>query len=65
MAVRSRPRPDERRDQQAAAEFDQVALKARVAAILNRWPAVGLAVGVVRDGLRDQDIHRDRRHAAR
>lgn len=25
-------------------------MKARVSAILNRWPAVGLAVGVVRDG---------------
>ena len=30
--------------------LDQSALKARVDEILNRWPAVGLAVGVVRDG---------------
>jgi CubicO group peptidase (beta-lactamase class C family) len=32
------------------AGIDEVVLKARVAGILNRWPAVGLAVGVVRDG---------------
>ena len=29
---------------------DQLRLKARVDEILNRWPAVGLAVGVIRDG---------------
>lgn len=32
---------------------DQPRLKARVDAILNRWPAVGLAVGVIRDGSLD------------
>jgi CubicO group peptidase (beta-lactamase class C family) len=31
-------------------EIDALMLKARVAEILNRWPSVGLAVGVVRDG---------------
>ena len=30
--------------------LDQSEMKARVEEILNRWPAVGLAVGVVRDG---------------
>jgi CubicO group peptidase (beta-lactamase class C family) len=30
--------------------MDELELKARVRAILNRWPAVGLAVGVVRKG---------------
>jgi CubicO group peptidase (beta-lactamase class C family) len=30
--------------------LDDVALKARIDEILNRWPTVGLAVGVVRDG---------------
>jgi CubicO group peptidase (beta-lactamase class C family) len=30
--------------------IDALELKARVDGILNRWPAVGLAVGVVRDG---------------
>jgi CubicO group peptidase (beta-lactamase class C family) len=32
------------------AAVDELQLKARVGGILNRWPAVGLAVGVVRDG---------------
>jgi CubicO group peptidase (beta-lactamase class C family) len=32
------------------AEVDQREMRARVAEILNRWPAVGLAVGVVRNG---------------
>ena len=31
-------------------ELDQLELKARIGRIVNRWPAVGLAVGVVRDG---------------
>lgn len=31
-------------------ELDELQMKARVGEILNRWPAVGLAVGVVRDG---------------
>jgi CubicO group peptidase (beta-lactamase class C family) len=30
--------------------IDEVELKARIAELLNRWPAVGLAVGVVRNG---------------
>jgi CubicO group peptidase (beta-lactamase class C family) len=30
--------------------IDELELKARIAEILNRWPAVGLAVGVVRNG---------------
>ena len=32
------------------AEFDQRQLELRVDEILNRWPAVGLAVGITRDG---------------
>jgi CubicO group peptidase (beta-lactamase class C family) len=32
------------------ASIDELALKASVAEILNRWPVAGLAVGVVRDG---------------
>jgi CubicO group peptidase (beta-lactamase class C family) len=35
------------------AEVDQLEMKARVGEILNRWPAVGLAVGVVRNGSLD------------
>ena len=31
-------------------EVDQLELKARIGHILNRWPAVGLAVGVIRNG---------------
>jgi len=30
--------------------IDELGMKARIAGILNRWPAVGLAVGVVRNG---------------
>jgi len=30
--------------------IDELAMKARIDGILNRWPAVGLALGVVRDG---------------
>jgi CubicO group peptidase (beta-lactamase class C family) len=36
--------------EQARPAIDALELKARVDGILNRWPAVGLAVGVVRDG---------------
>ena len=43
----SRPVEPER---QAAPEFDEPWLKARISEILNRRPAVGLAVGVVRQG---------------
>ncbi|HZD68804.1 MAG TPA: serine hydrolase domain-containing protein, partial [Actinomycetes bacterium] len=31
-------------------EVDELEMKARVREILNRWPTVGLAVGVVRNG---------------
>ena len=31
-------------------QIDQLEIDAKIDAILNRWPAVGLAVGVVRDG---------------
>ena len=31
-------------------EIDQLEIERNVSGILNRWPAVGLAVGVVRDG---------------
>ena len=34
-------------------EVDELEMEARVGGILNRWPAVGLAVGVVRDGRLD------------
>jgi CubicO group peptidase (beta-lactamase class C family) len=36
--------------QPTARPIDELGLKARVGGILNRWPAVGLAVGVVRNG---------------
>jgi CubicO group peptidase (beta-lactamase class C family) len=48
LATASRP-PGERQ-RRAAPEIDQLDLKARVDEILNRRPAVGLAVAVVRDG---------------
>jgi CubicO group peptidase (beta-lactamase class C family) len=32
------------------ADIDQAQLRARVDETLNRWPAVGFALGVVRDG---------------
>jgi CubicO group peptidase (beta-lactamase class C family) len=38
------------RQERAAPEIDELQLRARVGEILNRWPAVGLAVGVVRHG---------------
>jgi CubicO group peptidase (beta-lactamase class C family) len=37
-------------EERIAPAIDQVNLKARVNAILNRWPAVGLAMGVIRNG---------------
>ncbi len=48
LATASRP-PGERQER-AAPEIDHLDLKARVDEILNRHPAVGLAVGVVRNG---------------
>jgi CubicO group peptidase (beta-lactamase class C family) len=48
MLVTSK-RPDGGR-KRAAPEIDRLAIEARVREILNRNPAVGLAVGVVRDG---------------
>ena len=39
-----------KRQEASVPPLDQSASKARVDEILNRWPAVGLAVGVVRDG---------------
>ena len=42
-------RPEERTER-AAPEIAQFQIRARVDEILNRRPAVGLAVGVVRDG---------------
>jgi CubicO group peptidase (beta-lactamase class C family) len=47
LATRPR-RPAE--SKQRAPEIDQAWMKARVDQILNRWPAVGLALGVVRNG---------------
>jgi CubicO group peptidase (beta-lactamase class C family) len=44
LAVRT-PRPGDTR-----ADINAVEMKARVARILNQWPTVGLAVGVIRDG---------------
>jgi CubicO group peptidase (beta-lactamase class C family) len=38
------------RQKRAAAAVDELEMRARVDEILNRWPAVGLAVGVVRNG---------------
>jgi hypothetical protein len=31
-------------------EIDQLELRARIGRILNRWPTVGMALGVVRNG---------------
>src|SRR5262245_44038236 len=44
-----RPQPG-RRQERATPALDPVDLKARVDQILNRHPAVGFALGVVRDG---------------
>jgi CubicO group peptidase (beta-lactamase class C family) len=38
------------RSDHGALGIDEVELRARIAELLNRWPAVGLAVGVVRSG---------------
>jgi CubicO group peptidase (beta-lactamase class C family) len=45
---RARPRPV--REPAAPPRWDDAALRARIDAVLNRHPAVGLAVGIVRDG---------------
>jgi len=50
-AARRSSEPTER-----ARELDPLDLKAKVNAILNRWPAVGLALGVIRNG-RLQSFH--------
>jgi CubicO group peptidase (beta-lactamase class C family) len=39
-----------RTEKRVAPAIDQLDLKAKVNAILNRWPAVGLAIGVIRNG---------------
>jgi CubicO group peptidase (beta-lactamase class C family) len=38
-------------------QIDQLEISAKIDAILNRWPAVGLAVGVVRDGALEFAAH--------
>jgi CubicO group peptidase (beta-lactamase class C family) len=38
-------------------QIDQLEINASIDAILNRWPAVGLAVGVVRDGTLEFSCH--------
>ncbi len=48
MLATSTRQPGERQGR-AAPELDELEMKARVSEILNRWPAVGLAVGVVRN----------------
>jgi CubicO group peptidase (beta-lactamase class C family) len=48
--VAVRPRPQGAELERADSRIDDQALSAGIDAILNRWPAVGLAVGVVRDG---------------
>jgi CubicO group peptidase (beta-lactamase class C family) len=42
--------PDRRQARHGYSGIGELELKGRVEGILNRWPAVGLAVGVVRDG---------------
>ena len=49
MLATSTRRPGEERER-AVPEVGELELKAGVSGILNRWPAVGLAVGVVRHG---------------
>jgi CubicO group peptidase (beta-lactamase class C family) len=49
LAVGAR-NPREERQERAASKIDKVELKARISGIVSRWPAVGLAVGVVHDG---------------
>jgi CubicO group peptidase (beta-lactamase class C family) len=46
----SKTRSDEVRSSEASGVVDAFEMKAKVNEILNRWPAVGLAVGVVRNG---------------
>jgi CubicO group peptidase (beta-lactamase class C family) len=48
--VRSATEPSMGPSDHGALGIDELGLRARVSGILNRWPAVGLAVGVVRDG---------------
>ena len=48
--VRSATEPSMGPSNHGALGIDELGLRARVSGILNRWPAVGLAVGVVRDG---------------
>ena len=48
--VRSATEPSMGPSDHGALGIDELELQARVREILNRWPAVGLAVGVVRDG---------------
>ncbi len=42
--------PNSGRARPGFAGVDELGMKARIGGILNRWPAVGLAVGVVGDG---------------
>src|SRR5437879_2427676 len=46
----TRARRTDRTQGLVAPDIDQLDLKAKVNAILNRWPAVGLAMGVIRNG---------------
>jgi len=46
----TRARRTDRTEERVAPEIDQLDMKAKVDAILNRWPAVGLAIGVIRNG---------------
>ena len=48
-----RPASDKRATGPPLLGIDELAIKAKIGEILNRWPAVGLAVGVVRDGRLD------------
>jgi CubicO group peptidase (beta-lactamase class C family) len=52
MLATSARRPH-RRQERTASEIDDFDPKAAVESVLNRWPAVGLAVGVVRHGRLD------------
>jgi hypothetical protein len=49
-AGRSHTGVHERDKKEALPQITERELEARVRAILNRWPTVGLALGVVRDG---------------
>ena len=49
MLATSTRRPGQRQER-AVPRIDELDLKASVREIVNRWPAVGMAVGVVRDG---------------